>query len=1307
MSKIDKLSIQGVRSFDHQSAMNIKFNTPLTLIVGSNGSGKTTIIECLKYATSGVLPPNSAKGASFVHDPALTGDKEVNAQVKISFTSTEGTRMVSTRSLQLTVKKATRSCKALEGSIRMVKDGERNVISSRVAEMDSLMPRFLGVSRAVLENVIFCHQEDSYWPLSQPASLKEKFDSIFEAQKYTRAIESIKVLQKNKRLELVEQKGFEDHMKADNEKAKKLSRNWTRLNDQVEDLKAKKEDYTKQLREAERKSEEFYAKMGQAELVVGQLNGKRIARDTKKENIESIRENLSELEGSDDDLKKSLKEHEDRLGAYNADLQSQKDAYNRIRSEIQQIETQLSSKERELGSHEAQKESFDRQLENRKKLVRETARSHEIRGYDIDIEEAQVKAFMQHISKMARDKQAEFEQARSELQDDLQRQQKRLTKINEDKSAQKQTKESARQAIASYDRKINDLQARQNSMDVDEGGKVVLESQLRDAQQKLNEAKSEMDGSTWDADIEGTEVELRGLEDRKDKLETELFEATQRAGDSAQLDFVQKELSERQQSLETMTKAHGEAIGKVVGQNWTPASLEKDFQRTVETSLSQLNEAERQRNGTAQQLDYQSAKIKEVEKELQSAQSELEAAEKAVTKALGGGRPQDYHERMQALERDRDDLKMEVEAFDKVREYLNMCLDVANKHNSCNTCMREFKKDSQRETMRDRVNKHLDTFCPKEAPSKNDLTGVEQQLDAAKAVSSDFDTWERMKNKIIPEKQRALAGLSSERERLTTELEDRDAAVRDKKSAKADNDSYSRTVQNITKYHSEIVKFQAQIGELTEKQKSAGLSRGLETIQAEKRKVDEQTKAASARKTNASSSREKVRTRISGLELQISNTKGKLSAAEWQLKEKKDLHSQEEEYKNLNKEQREKIQAADATLQTLASEFDTEKAKYDEISRRGEEKDRRLQESASELNGSVNKLRLVDQEIQAYHDRGGDEPLKRCRREVDNIKSELAQKKDDLNHIAREINELDAKISKYDDFKRQIIDNQRFRRDIALLRGIEDEIVKLEATNAEADKERFEEDARHWQMRRREAAQQEASLAGQIKSIDDQLVQAQKDWDTDYKDTAKKYREAHVMVETTKAAIEDLGRYAGALDKAIMKYHSLKMDEINQIIAELWRKTYMGTDVDTILIRSESETVKANKSYNYRVCMIKQDTEMDMRGRCSAGQKVLACIIIRLALAECFGVQCGVIALDEPTTNLDGDNIRALAQSLSEIIRLRRQQDNFQIIIITHDEEFLKHMNGSEYTDDYYRVSRDQRQNSVIDLQHIGDVSVR
>src|SRR6202044_3962902 len=125
------------------------------------------------------------------------------------------------------------------------------------------------------------------------------------------------------------------------------------------------------------------------------------------------------------------------------------------------------------------------------------------------------------------------------------------------------------------------------------------------------------------------------------------------------------------------------------------------------------------------------------------------------------------------------------------------------------------------------------------------------------------------------------------------------------------------------------------------------------------------------------------------------------------------------------------------------------------------------------------------------------------------------------------------------------------------------------------------------------------------------------EYDREYRDAAEKYKEMHIKVETTKAAIEDMKKYSSALDSAIMKFHSLKMQEINAIASELWRSTYQGTDVDSIMIRSENDTANTTtkRSYNYRVVMTKQDAEMDMRGRCSAGQKVLACIIIRLALA--------------------------------------------------------------------------------------------
>jgi DNA repair protein RAD50 len=54
------------------------------------------------------------------------------------------------------------------------------------------------VSKAILEHVVFVHQEESLWPLAESKPLKEKFDAIFAATKYTAAVAKIKELLKEK-----------------------------------------------------------------------------------------------------------------------------------------------------------------------------------------------------------------------------------------------------------------------------------------------------------------------------------------------------------------------------------------------------------------------------------------------------------------------------------------------------------------------------------------------------------------------------------------------------------------------------------------------------------------------------------------------------------------------------------------------------------------------------------------------------------------------------------------------------------------------------------------------------------------------------------------------------------------------------------------------------------------------------------------------------------------------------------------------------------------------------------------------------
>ncbi|KAL6342652.1 hypothetical protein AAG906_013058 [Vitis piasezkii] len=195
---------------------------------------------------------------------------------------------------------------------------------------------------------------------------------------------------------------------------------------------------------------------------------------------------------------------------------------------------------------------------------------------------------------------------------------------------------------------------------------------------------------------------------------------------------------------------------------------------------------------------------------------------------------------------------------------------------------------------------------------------------------------------------------------------------------------------------------------------------------------------------------------------------------------------------------------------------------------------------------------------------------------------------------------------------------------------------------------------------------------------------------TQYKDIDKRYCDQLIQLKTTEMANKDLDRYYNALDKALMRFHTMKMEEINKIIRELWQQTYRGQDIDCIRIHSDSEGA-GTRSYSYKVLMQTGDAELEMRGRCSAGQKVLASLIIRLALAETFCLNCGILALDEPTTNLDGPNAESLAAALLRIMEDRKGQENFQLIVITHDERFAQLIGQRQHAEKYYRVAKDDQ----------------
>lgn len=1306
MSQIDRMMIQGIRSFGPEKGETIVFTAPLTLIVGWNGSGKTTIIESLKYATTGDLPPNSKTQGAFIHDPKLCNEKEMLAQVKLSFRATSGVRMVATRNLQLTIKKNTRSQKTLEGSLLMIKDGEKHSISTRVAELDQIIPQYLGVSKAILDNVIFCHQEESLWPLSDPSTLKKKFDEIFEALKYTKAIENIKLIRKNRNIELGQLKIIEANAKEDKTRAGKSEKRQAELYDEIEALRKTYTTVDAECEEAQREAGQAYNHAARFEQIVAQLHAKRITFQANQDSVAALQDNLKEMAESDDELQNMLDQYEERVASYASQSTELREQYGAVQHSLEEKRGALGAKQNEIGKYEAQKEQHERQIQQRENIIKEAAKRHGIRGYDYDVVDEQVAEFQQILSKMSKDQNKALDRAREETQRELRTAQDELSALNTRKSGLAQSKESAQAQITSNDRRILDLQKSMNQIMADEGSEAILQDKKRNVEQQLQIATTTASSERYEEGQLEASTTVRALEDHKERLTTELGDATKLARESASIDNKREELQNQQHSLATMKKVHHSRLAKLIDSEWDPATLETVYQRVLTEKSTKVKEAGSSRDIAQTNLDKINFQLASSESQLKHSRKELDKYEGIVKGSIQKDDIADFDETLQQLEEDYEAASSDKAKFEAQIDYMSKCLEVAERDNCCRLCMRTLRDDRSEDfTAAGFISKLKNIIRKAEANMQGDNADeIFAELEAARNAKPSHELAIRLRDTDIPATQANIAKLTIERDAINKQLEDQDAVIYDLETEKQEVESLSKEVQTIVGYFNRAHELEDQIKELSQKQKAAGLSRGIDAIQVDLKKVTEDTRNARTQLDQLTAAKDKSRNLITTLELSVRDINAELNHAQSRLNEKRALAERIEEFKKENTKQRDAKRGFDIEMESLIPEIEQAQYKYDDINRRGNDRVHRAHDEASRLSDSLRQLIQANQEIDAYIDRGGPQQLARTHRDIENLQEEIERIQVEMTDVTRKIKKIEDTMRDTEMMKRSISDNLRFRKARRSLETLQVEIEKLENAGAERDKEHYEREAQQWDNRYHLLNTDKISLERDMKNKDDQLTELMNEYKDLYKDAAMQYREAHIKVETTKAAIEDLGRYAGALDKAIMKYHELKMEEINKAIAELWRNAYQGTDVDTIRIASDGDG-KGNRTYNYRVVMVKQDTEMDMRGRCSAGQKVLASIVIRLALAESFGTNCGLIALDEPTTNLDQQNIKGLAESLSEIIKVRRKQANFQLLVITHDEQFLREMNCADYTDVYWRVGRDVKQESYIERQNIAEVS--
>ncbi|KAI0198259.1 AAA domain-containing protein [Astrocystis sublimbata] len=1307
MSTIDKLSVSGVRSFSPLDAQTLSFSTPLTLIVGQNGSGKTTIIECLKYATTGELPPNS-KGGAFIHDPKLISEPTVLAHVKLRYYTPPHSTYIASRRLQLTVKKTTRSQKTLDGTLQSTNDGESMSVSSKEANLNKLVSDTLGVSPAVLDSVIFCHQEESLWPISEPAALKKRFDEIFEALKYTKAIENLKMLRKKQGETLAKLKAREPGEKRDKDLAEKKQARMVQLLDEIADSRAQLEKMEAEINSLAERSRERREQANSYLLIVNDLKTKTDELRIRKETLDDSKNRMDEeLTESDDWLRDTLTQYEARVARYAQDLDEVKLQYQQHKDGLDASRKQLSEKLAEQGRHQSDKANYERHLESRVQLVQQAARVHSIRGYEGALDDRKVHTFYERIQRLLADKRQELEHLQTEYATKVDEQASTISDLDGHKSRYIQNRVYARQRITTCERSIVTLQRDLNAVEVDEGAKAILDAESKDLDQRSQQASQDLQKADFDGKLEQEETQLQQLETESSRLSRELVESTRLSDGRAELRIHKEKLSVKNRALTTLKGTWDQRLSALVGENWDPSTLDHEFRKRMEVKTRALEQASRERDDVLQQHKTAQANMASVKQTAEKREREIKKCKTAVVDALKSigsdtelgidALPGEIEEVEESIQTVKSDLAL----CGELAKYYAGCQKKANEQNKCDLCDRSFANAAEKSRLMAKLRRVLENTAKEEYA--RELAEHEQTLSQLRAVHPQRETYMR----LVAEKKEAekeQQDVQNEAASTLRRLEEMDDAVRMKQEEKQEFESMDKTVRDITQTYKDIVDAEAQVDRIETQQNSSGTVRSTEEITELQDQCAEQLKAAKNKISKLAGDRQHMRDTINSLELKRSELRNRLSHAVRQLEKKKDYQDQIQNLKDDIVKQKEAVQEADQDLETVEPEIAKARAIKDDIQRRGREKEKKAAGERDRLDSSVKELKMIDTNIQNYINNGGPSNLKNNEQAIDALEKSIRRSDDDMNALVTRSNKMKEEMASSDGRKKNITENLTYRKAARDVNTLKQAVVELEDRRAHEDYERLEGEANSLESKRHVKSANRGTIIGTMNSKDDELKALLDEWESTYKAAADRYRETHIRVETTKAAIEDLGRYGTALNNAIMQYHAMKMEEVNRIAGELWRDTYQGTDIDTILIKSDSEATGGRSSYNYRVCMVKQDTEMDMRGRCSAGQKVLASIIIRLALAESFGVGCGLIALDEPTTNLDRENIKSLAMSLHRIIEARRAQSNFQLIVITHDEDFLRHMRCSDFCDDFWRVSRDEKQNSRIDRESISTI---
>ncbi|GBG25414.1 DNA repair protein RAD50 [Hondaea fermentalgiana] len=1439
---LSRLAIRGVRSFGPDEEQVIRFDKPLTVISGQNGAGKTTVLECLKYATTGQLPPGANNGQGFVHDPKMAGVTEVKAEVKlvVQTRASERRAYFVSRKMKLTQRRTKLEFKQLEGLLKMKdrRTGQEETMSGKCSDLDRMVPLFMGVSSAILQSVIFCHQEDSSWPLQESSVLKKKFDDIFDSTRYSKALDEVKKQKKRLNDVFRDAKERKSVLESQRKHARDFTDDRNELLESISTLQSSLATTKEELNAVEEKIVDVQRKLEETDTIRKRLAQTKITYDVKREALRELRDKIgsdvlsgnaakstSEIETQREQVRAELESYEKRLAAIKVDAEAAARKRERADAAVVSAEREEAVLKEKLRNYAASESKLlselhvvvvkDGALELADRLKAALdAPPVNLASSAPDVAVARralVAEALQHVRERARDAGSTLEARTNEV--DAQRDEARA-KLAEVRSQVSSVEATIRELRSEEASKLDQMHEIQDELSKMDGNFSAIGSRVAQLDQNIAqqaESLKQLEASVGkddpkpalreaDADIVTLSNDLRDVSDKIEQLEAQhdqvqdyrrlvasardeqnrhpgLLDDIKRRMHEIHLyeeelaDDASARLSSLEQSVQLVSSDHHEVIASALettreGAEGVAADLGA-FATQAETALATAEAA----------LKEEGLKIAKIEQEKTAAESSLASAHKelatlapprlseAVQARLDDGESEDAIRKI--LEKRVEKVQGDYYDFVAAADYLNTVLEKlsrqpVNAEHACPACMRPIG-DTWSEEITERNKKALQTSLPSLVLADGGCEGHATRLVSWRSQKHAERCIEYPPNKelrgydlfrcmLILQRELSLdEGDGSRKARLleakqTAEQEQKDfekaiPVLQMRARVKAQMTDNEKTLRDATEAlsasRSQQAKLEAKVQTLRSgKLEPATTARDvvqslLDSCLAAARHATKagdlglstavleqavQTVAGESPLQAARLAREDVENKIAKkraekerLQEEWQRKQARLQRAQTQLSDLRnrriEMREQSQRFEELSKRKNLVVDERQKVVERIARETKIKSVKAEEVQRQeaalaafeAQRKDElgRLHKASSGLTNAVaNANGLVaqlDPEKLAETDtaaRANLETLRNAQQAAEAAREDVRVKETETEAVKRDISELEKAESQLDDIVRFYRDQAELAENKTVRAGLLAELQeKIDGHDTlEVEKDNLDED-------RRKLEREEASMAARANELERQCAAIEERLQSEeLRNIEERYRAAYIEARTTKMAADDLDKYYKALDTALMRFHSMKIEEINRRIAELWGVMYRGGDIDRIEIRSEGKTTANRRSYNYRVVMTKGDTQLDMRGRCSAGQRVMAALVIRMALAETFSINCGILSVDEPTVNLDEPNKIGLANALAQVLKLHKESRFFQLILITHDQDFVdriaQHVHNLDMEANYYNVTR-------------------